>query len=77
MEAEVNVSLVRDVVTAEGVKMRRFFDLPVLRARSPLFFLTWQVMHPIDEASPLYGETAAEPSRQGGSEIPVVMKGLG
>ncbi len=57
VEAEVSVTLLRDVVTAEGMTMRRFFELPVLRPRTPLFFLTWQVIHPIDENSPLYGET--------------------
>ena len=29
----------------------------VLRSRTPLFVLTWQVIHPIDESSPLFGET--------------------
>ncbi|HEY2177785.1 MAG TPA: ion channel [Caulobacteraceae bacterium] len=75
VEAEVNVSLVRDVTTSEGVEMRRFYDLPVLRARSPLFFMTWQVMHPIDEQSPLYGHTARSLLEQR-AEILVVMKGL-
>ncbi|HWA61433.1 MAG TPA: hypothetical protein VG939_08660, partial [Caulobacteraceae bacterium] len=50
-------------------------DLPVLRSRSPLFVLTWQVMHPIDEASPLWGQTA-ESLAAAGAEILVVMKGL-
>ncbi|HXU99458.1 MAG TPA: ion channel [Caulobacteraceae bacterium] len=75
VEAEVNVSLVRDVVTSEGVEMRRFYDLPLLRSRSPLFFLTWQVMHAIDEQSPLFGETARSLLEKH-TEILVVMKGL-
>ena len=75
VEAEVTVSLVRDIVTSEGVKMRRFYDLPVLRSRSPLFRLTWQVMHRIDEDSPLYGETSRS-LLQKRTEILVVMKGL-
>jgi inward rectifier potassium channel len=28
-----------------------------MRSRSPLFALSWTVMHPIDDASPLYGMT--------------------
>jgi inward rectifier potassium channel len=63
------------VTTAEGVTMRRFYDLPVLRSRSPLFFLTWQVMHRIDEASPLYGEDGRSLLRKK-AEILVVMKGV-
>jgi inward rectifier potassium channel len=74
VEAEVNVSLVRNVVTAEGKIMRRFQDLQVVRARTPLFFLTWQVIHPINEASPLFGETAAS-LVEAQAEILVVMKG--
>ncbi len=75
VEAEVAISLVRDVTTVEGVTMRRFYDLNVVRSRSPLFFLTWQVIHTIDEASPLWGETAASLVAQR-SEIVVIMKGL-
>jgi inward rectifier potassium channel len=74
VEAEVSVSLVRSVTTAEGKSMRRFNDLKVLRARTPLFFLTWQVIHPIDEESPLYGETARS-LLDAQAEILVVMKG--
>lgn len=75
VEAEVSLSLVRDITTAEGITMRRFYDLDAMRARSPLFFLTWQVIHPIDARSPLFGETAASLIAQR-AEILVVMKGL-
>lgn len=75
IEAEVSVTLVHDVTTTEGTTLRRFDELAVLRARSPLFFLTWQVMHPIDERSPLYGETV-ESLLARKAEILVVMKGL-
>jgi inward rectifier potassium channel len=74
VEAEVSVSLVRNVVTQEGVEMRRFHDLPVVRARTPLFFLTWQVIHTIDEASPLFGATAQSLVEEQ-AEVLVVMKG--
>lgn len=75
VEAEVSLSLVCDVTTAEGVTMRRFYDLSVLRSRTPLFYLTWQVIHPIDVASPLYGETAKSLVEKR-AEILVVMKGV-
>jgi inward rectifier potassium channel len=39
--------------------MRRFYDLTLARARTPMFSLTFTVMHPIDTASPLAGCTAA------------------
>jgi inward rectifier potassium channel len=57
MEAEVTLSLARQTVTREGHTMRRFEELRLTRARTPLFLLSWTVMHPIDEASPLNGAT--------------------
>jgi inward rectifier potassium channel len=75
VEAEVSVTLIHDARTLEGDVLRRFDELTVLRARSPLFFLTWQVMHPIDVNSPLYGETTESLLAQN-AEILVVMKGL-
>ena len=74
VEAEVSLSLVRDVVTAEGVRMRRFYDLPVVRSKTPLFFLSWQVIHRIDKSSPLWGETPAS-LRQKRVERLAVVKG--
>jgi len=64
----------RDEVTAEGVAMRRFYDLRPERARSPLFVLTWTVMHRIDEASPLYRATGEALAAQN-AEIIVTLAG--
>ncbi len=75
VEAEISVTLVHDVVSAEGRLLRRFDEMPVVRSRTPLFFLSWQVMHPIDERSPLYGETTESLLRKR-AEILVVLKGL-
>ncbi len=57
LDASVTVSLARQAVSKEGIVMRRFEELPVLRARTPLFALSWTIMHRIDEKSPLYGAT--------------------
>jgi inward rectifier potassium channel len=59
LEASLHVTLVRNETTAEGEPLRRLYDLKIVRDRSPLFLLTWTVVHPIDESSPLYGETPA------------------
>lgn len=75
LEAEVSVNLARQVVTAEGHVMRQFQPLPVTRARSPLFLLSWQVMHPIDETSPLFGATR-ESLEAAGMEIVIALSGL-
>ena len=60
LEAQVNVSLIVSEITQEGQAMRRFYNLPLIRDRSSLFALTWTVMHPINEKSPLHGVTLDE-----------------
>jgi inward rectifier potassium channel len=75
IEAQVNVNLARNEVTVEGVAMRRFYELKLERARSPLFVLTWTVMHVIDEASPLHGAGRDSLMREG-AEIIVAIAGI-
>jgi inward rectifier potassium channel len=55
LEAQVAVMLLRDETNAEGVEMRRFHDMAVARPHTPMFALSWTVIHPIDENSPLLG----------------------
>lgn len=43
-----------DETTQEGETIRRFYDLKLRRASTPLFVLTWAVFHIIDEDSALY-----------------------
>jgi inward rectifier potassium channel len=57
LEAQIQVYLMRDEISQEGQTMRRFYDLKLLRQRTPSFSLSWTIMHPIDSASPLYGMT--------------------
>lgn len=75
LEAEVTLSLTKQVRTAEGHVMRRFDELKVLRSRSPLFALTWAIMHVIDETSPLCGETLASMEAEG-AQILVILSGV-
>jgi inward rectifier potassium channel len=55
LDAEVHISLATQYTTREGVNMRRFQELSLVRPRNPLFALSWTVMHTLDESSPLYG----------------------
>ncbi|PSB01080.1 ATP-sensitive inward rectifier potassium channel 10 [Merismopedia glauca CCAP 1448/3] len=57
VEAQIGVTLVHNETTNEGHFMRRFYDLELVRKRSPVFALSWTVMHPIDASSPLYNAT--------------------
>jgi inward rectifier potassium channel len=58
LEASAQLRLMRDAVTAEGYRIRRIYDLPLVRSQHPIFLLGWVLMHVIDDASPLAGETA-------------------
>lgn len=59
MEAAISVLLARQHVTREGIAMRRFDEMHLIRKSTPLFALSWTVMHPIDVSSPLHGATRA------------------
>jgi inward rectifier potassium channel len=55
LDAAISVSLAHESTSKEGLVMRRFDELTLMRARSPLFALSWTIMHRIDENSPLRG----------------------
>lgn len=57
LDANITVNFAWQQTTREGLIMRRFQELHLVRARSSLFALSWTVMHRIDETSPLYGHT--------------------
>jgi len=58
LQAEISVTLLRTERTAEGVEVRRQHDLKLVRDHSSFFSLSWTIMHPIDESSPLWNQTA-------------------
>jgi len=74
LDAAVTVSVARQVTTTEGIVMRRFQELQLVRSRTPLFGLSWTVMHAIDEASPLFG-ASVESLRDSQIEIIVLLRG--
>jgi inward rectifier potassium channel len=55
LDAAINVTLAHQSLTTEGITMRRFHELEMVRSRTSLFTLSWTVMHAIDERSPLHG----------------------
>ena len=75
LEAQVSVTLVRDERTSEGEWIRRFYDLQLGRQRSPIFAMTFTVMHPIDSTSPLVNATASSLAAEA-AEIVVTVTGL-
>jgi inward rectifier potassium channel len=57
-DASAQVRMLRDDVTSEGYRIRRIVDLPLVRSQHPVFSLGWNIMHVIDDTSPLRHETA-------------------
>lgn len=67
VEAAATLSLVRAEVNDDGEPFIRIHDLHLMRDHTPVFELTWTLIHPIDEASPLHdvdaGQLAASRAR--------------
>ena len=53
VEATCHVYVTRDEVLSGGERMRRVYDLPLRRATSPIFSMSWLATHAIDDASPI------------------------
>jgi inward rectifier potassium channel len=75
LDASVTVTLVRQHTSQEGITMRRFQDLKLVRSSSSLFALSWTVMHPIDRDSPLHGLSPQDMDDRD-MEIVVTLSGL-
>jgi inward rectifier potassium channel len=75
VEARMQVAIARTERTREGEVMRRFHDLPLSRQQNIIFALTWTVMHPIDERSPLHGTTLEDLAKDE-AEIIVSLTGI-
>jgi inward rectifier potassium channel len=58
-----------------GGTVRRYLPLPLERNKVTFFPLSWTVVHPIDDASPLAGRTAADLARTQ-AEILVLLSGI-
>jgi len=74
VDVHVGLVLLQNVMTKEGYQMRRFEDLTLVRNHVPLLQLTWTLMHPIDENSPLWGITQ-EKLREREDEIIISLSG--
>jgi inward rectifier potassium channel len=75
LEAEASIYLFGEVRTLEGHSMRRFQPLELVRSRQPMFALSWNLIHVIDETSPLFGATA-ESLQSDNAEIVVAVSGV-
>ncbi len=68
-EASARLTLLRRTLLPNGKTLRRFIDLQLERASTPVISLSWSMIHRIDEQSPFWGTTAADLERDGGMLI--------
>ena len=54
IDAAARLHLLQWETSAEGLALRRIHDLVLVRERQPMFVLGWNLMHVIDEESPLW-----------------------
>src|SRR3984893_3963414 len=70
--ATAKLWLLKNIVSAEGQSLRRFYELPLMRNEHPALALSWTLYHVIDEQSPLYGLNADDLAASGVSLVVVV-----
>ena len=75
VEATIKVYMTRDELLANGERMRRVYDIPLRRATSPVFALSFLAVHVIDETSPLY-KVNAPALRESNGNIVVTFTGI-
>jgi inward rectifier potassium channel len=69
VEANLRVYLLVAQTTAEGEVQRVPVEVRLVRAYTPVFFLTWTAMHAIDETSPFFGEDALSKLKASGAQL--------
>jgi inward rectifier potassium channel len=74
VDAQIRVALVRTERTTDGKAFYRTLDLPLVRERVLTLSRSWNVVHRIDAASPLHGET---PASIGEKEVEVQLMVVG
>lgn len=76
VDAKVHVTALIDEETQEGHRMRRLIDVPLVRSSTPMFSLSWVVMHPLTEESPLAAHLSADGTSQHLVGLVVTLTGL-
>lgn len=74
MQLSVNLILMT-VEDVGGQRKRHYTELPLERNRVYFFPLTWTVVHPINEASPLFGRSGADLERLQ-AEVLILVEGF-
>jgi inward rectifier potassium channel len=75
VEAKARMRLMRLETSLEGFSLRKVHDLKLIREQHPIFLLSWNLMHVIDEESPLFGQTL-ESLKASNAELMLMVEGL-
>jgi len=75
IDAEATAMMTIDLPDPSGGIRRRFEELKFVRGRTPLWTLTWTLMHQIDQSSPLWGKSLEDLVAQN-AEIHVAITGI-
>lgn len=73
LESQVLLSVME--TDPRGERVRRYYALPLERNKVTFFPLSWTIVHPINDASPLHGRTAEYLAEQE-AEILVLLSGI-
>jgi inward rectifier potassium channel len=74
ISAKVELHRIFNSPTSEGRSMVRFTELKLIKNYSPIFVLSWTVLHPIDSESPFFGKSIEE-IRASNDEFYVIISG--
>ncbi|HEX7671877.1 MAG TPA: ion channel, partial [Polyangiaceae bacterium] len=61
VDATISVTALKEDVSSEGHRMRKLHDVTLVRNRSPIFTMTWSVMHEVGPDSPFADTDWANP----------------
>lgn len=75
LQADVELTLLKSETSSEGVTMRRFNALKLERAHTPVFALSFTLMHAIDVGSPLHNMNTKR-LKEENAELLVTVTGL-
>lgn len=74
IETEVQIILAMNQAEGDGSMVRRFYALPLEISKISFFSLSWTVVHPLTEESPLWGFSFQD-LQDANAEIMVLVKG--
>jgi len=61
-DGAMKLSVMRDEMSSEGLPMRRAYPLELERSHMPVLSLAWNLIHILDESSPLFGLNRSTPN---------------